>query len=48
MYKIELVNGDIEYWSERIIKKFKPTVDGWIVTHFNNSKTEIKMWWKYS
>ena len=47
MYKIELGDGSIKWFNERIIMKIIPNGDGtFTLEHFNNSKIVIKSFLK--
>jgi hypothetical protein len=46
MYRIEMLDGTIEFWNERIIKKIIPskTNHTWEIFDFNNNGKIIKAW----
>lgn len=49
MYRIELLDGTVEFWNTRIIKKILKLENGnWEVIHFNDNSVEIKNFTPYS
>ena len=47
MYKIELLNGNIKWFNERIIMKIHSNSDGtFTIEHFNSSEVLIKSFLK--